>query len=93
MSTRGMSARAEPMVGWIGFAAIMMVVMGSIDFLEGLIAIIRKHYYVFAPNQIIVFDIKTWGWLMLIWGVLLVLAGLALGGGASWARWFAIRSM
>ena len=31
-----------------------------------------------------------WGWAMLIWGTLLVLAGLGLLNGQSWARWFGI---
>jgi hypothetical protein len=80
----------EPMAGWIGFAAILMLIMGSIDFLEGLIAVIRKTYYVYTPSQIIIFDVKTWGWLTLLWGIVLIGAGLALGNGASWARWFTI---
>ena len=42
--------------GWIGFAGWLMVVIGALDFFEGLIAIIRDKYYVLAPNQIIVFD-------------------------------------
>lgn len=79
-----------PMAGWIGFASIMMITIGAIDFFEGLIAAIRGHYYVLAPNQVIVFDVSTWGWLTLIWGIVLILAGLALGTGASWARWFTI---
>ena len=79
-----MAVRA-PMAGWIGFAAIMMLVIGSIDFLEGLIAVIRKHYFVVTPNQIVVFDTTTWGWLTLLWGIVLILAGLALGSGAGWS--------
>jgi hypothetical protein len=78
------------MSGWIGFAAIMMLIIGSIDFLEGLIAVIRKHYYVVTPNQIIVFNSTTWGWLTLLWGIVLILVGLALGNGAGWARWFTV---
>lgn len=78
------------MAGWIGFAGILMLVIGTIDFFEGLIAVIRKHYYVLTSNQVIVFDVKTWGWLMLLWGIILVVAGLALGGGMGWARWFTI---
>jgi hypothetical protein len=89
-TTAHTGARARPMAGWIVFAATMMMVIGSIDFIEGLIAVIRKQYYVLTPNQIVVFDMTTWGWLTLIWGVVLFLAGLALWGGASWARWFAI---
>jgi hypothetical protein len=81
---------ARPMAGWIVFAATMLMVIGSIDFFEGLIAVIRKQYYVLTPNQIVVFNVTTWGWLTLIWGIVLFLAGLALWSGASWARWFTI---
>jgi hypothetical protein len=78
------------MAGWIVFAATMMLVIGSIDFFEGLIAVIRKQYYVLTPNQIVVFNVTTWGWLTLLWGIVLLLAGFALWNGASWARWFTI---
>jgi uncharacterized membrane protein (DUF2068 family) len=68
----------------------VMIIVGSIDFFEGLIAIIRDTYYVLAPNQVIVFDVTGWGWITLIWGIVLVVAGVGLLSGQSWARWFAI---
>jgi hypothetical protein len=76
--------------GWIGFAGWLLVVIGVVDFFEGLIAIIRGQYYVLTPNQIIVFNMKGWGWITLIWGIVATIAGLSLLSGASWARWFAI---
>lgn len=79
-----------PMAGWIGFAGVMMVVIGTLDFFEGLIAVIRNNYYVIHGSQLIVFDTTTWGWIMMIWGVLLFLVGLALWSGAGWARWITI---
>jgi hypothetical protein len=78
------------MSGWIVFAAWLMLIIGGLDFFEGLIAIIRKNYYVVTGNQVIVFNVTTWGWLTLIWGIILVLAGLALLNGADWARWVTI---
>jgi hypothetical protein len=83
-------ATNRPMAGWIVFAAIVMLIVGSIDFFEGLIAVIRKQYYVVTPEQIVVFNVTTWGWLTLIWGIVMVLAGLALWSGSSWARWFTV---
>jgi hypothetical protein len=83
-------ARTTAWTGWISFAGLIMVVIGALDFFEGLIAVIRGQYFVLTPNQIIVFDLKTWGWLTLIWGIVLALVGFALLGGAGWARWFAI---
>jgi hypothetical protein len=76
--------------GWIAFAAVVMIVMGALDFFQGLIGIIRDNYYVLTPEQIIVFDLTTWGWIMLIWGIVVALAGFALISGSNWARWFTI---
>jgi hypothetical protein len=76
--------------GWVGFAGLLMVVIGVLDFFQGLIAVIRDKYYVLTPQQIIVFDMTTWGWITMIWGIIILLAGLALVSGASWARWFTI---
>jgi hypothetical protein len=78
------------MSGWIVFAAWLLLIIGALDFFEGLIAVIRKNYYVVTSSQVIVFDVKTWGWLTLLWGIILVLAGLALFAGAEWARWVTI---
>jgi hypothetical protein len=83
-------AMKAPMAGWIGFAAIVMLIVGAVDFFEGLVAIIRKQYYVLGAEQVIVFNVTTWGWLILIWGIVLFLAGLALWSGAGWARWFTV---
>jgi hypothetical protein len=76
--------------GWVGFAGWLMLLVGVIDFFEGLIAVIRGQYYVLTANQIVVFDVKTWGWLTLLWGIILVLAGYSLLLRSTWARWFAI---
>jgi hypothetical protein len=76
--------------GWIGFAGVLMVIIGGIDFFQGLIAAIRGSYYAVTPNQIVVFNLTTWGWITLIWGIILVMAGFGLLAGSSWARWFTI---
>jgi hypothetical protein len=76
--------------GWIGFAAIMLALIGSITFFEGLVAIFRDEYYVVTGKQVLVFDLTTWGWVMLFWGILLFIAGLGLAAKSGWARWFTI---
>ena len=80
----------QPMAGWISFAAIMMMLVGVLDFFEGLIAVVRGKYYVVSSEQIIVFNLSTWGWLTLLWGILLFCAGAALLSGAGWARWLTV---
>jgi hypothetical protein len=83
-------AKNGRMSGWVAFAGWMLLVIGALDFFEGLIAVIRKTYFVFTPTQIVVFDMRTWGWIMMLWGIVLILAGLGLFSGAGWARWFTI---
>lgn len=76
--------------GWIGFAGLMLMIIGAIDFFEGMIAVIRKEYWQFTSQGLIIFNVTTWGWLAMIFGIVLFLVGLGLTGGAGWARWVAI---
>ena len=81
---------SKSMAGWIGFAGILGLIVGSIDFFQGLIALFEDEYYVVTGSGFLVVDLTGWGWIMMIWGVLLVLASLGLLSAQGWARWFAI---
>jgi hypothetical protein len=81
---------SRSMAGWIGFAGTLMLIIGSIDFFQGLVALFEDEYFVVTRSGFLVVDLTAWGWIMVIWGVLLVLAGLGLLAGQAWARWFAI---
>ena len=85
-----MSTRNSSWTGWIAFAGILMVLIGAIDVFQGLIAIIRDNYYFTTGTQVIVFDTTTWGWITLLWGIVILLAGFGLLSGAGWARWLTI---
>ena len=78
------------MAGWIGFAAIVMLILAGIDVIQGLIALFEDEYYVVSRSGFLAVDLTTWGWALLIWGVLLALAGLGLMAAKGWARWFTI---
>ena len=80
----------QSMAGWIGFASLMMFIIGGIAFFEGLIALFEDEYFVVTRSGYLVVDLTTWGWIMLIWGVLLVLAAAGLVAAQGWARWFSI---
>ena len=81
---------SRSMAGWIGFAGILMVILGGLSFFEGLIALFRDNYWVVTPSGYLLFDVTAWGWIMLAWGIVLAFVGLGLLGGAGWARWTAI---
>jgi hypothetical protein len=76
--------------GWISFAAILIIIVGVMDVLQGFVAIIQDEYVVATQKGLAIVDVTAWGWSTLIWGGVLILAGFGLLGGAGWARWLAI---
>jgi hypothetical protein len=78
-------------VGWVGFAAIILMLNGAFSALQGVVALIGSNtYYAATRVGLFLFDITGWGWWNLIIGVLLALTGIALLTGATWARVIAV---
>ena len=68
------------------FAAIMMLLIGFFHVIAGLVAIVDDNFYVATKEYVFQFDRTTWGWIHLIFGIVVFLAGLSLFKGAIWAR-------
>ena len=77
-------------VGVILFAAIMMLMVGVFQALQGLIGIFENEFYVQTRNYLFQFDATTWGWIHLVLGLLVAFAGWGLLSGRTWARTAAI---
>lgn len=77
-------------VGWAYFAGFMMMVLGGLQIIEGLTGIFRQSYFIVTQNHLLVFDYKAWGWVNLILGIIVLIAGYELFRGALWARILAI---
>jgi hypothetical protein len=77
-------------VGFILFAAIMMLMVGVFQALQGLVAIFENEFYVQTRNYLFQFDATTWGWIHLLLGLLVAFAGWGLLSGRTWARTVAI---
>jgi hypothetical protein len=73
-------------IGWITFAAFMMIMIGAFHVIAGLVALIDDNFYVTTKNYVLQFDTTTWGWIHLLVGILVALAGISLFSGAIWAR-------
>lgn len=72
--------------GGLVFAAVMLLLLGVMQFFQGLAAIIKDSFYVVAPNYTYELDTSAWGWIHLILGALIAVTGFFLLTGASWAR-------
>ena len=77
-------------VGFILFAAIMMIMVGIFQALQGLVAIFENEFYVATRNYLFQFDATAWGWIHLLIGLLVAFAGWGLLSGRTWARVVAI---
>ncbi len=73
-------------VGWTMFAAFMMILIGAWWIIAGLVALVNDDFYVATKNYLFKFDATSWGWIHLIIGILVLLAGFGLFSGAVWAR-------
>jgi hypothetical protein len=77
-------------VGWAYFAGFMMMVLGGLQIINGLTGIFRDQYYLVTENHLVVFDYRAWGWVNLILGIIVLVAGYELFRGALWARVVAV---
>jgi hypothetical protein len=78
-------------VGWAGFAGVMLIILGVLDVIQGLTALFNDTFYVATrtgegEGWIFEFDVTTWGWIHLIGGIILVLAGVGIFSGNVAAR-------
>ncbi|WP_405904053.1 hypothetical protein [Streptomyces sp. NBC_00656] len=72
--------------GWTAFAAILMIFGGAMAIFQGIAAIAKDDVFVTTSNYVFRFNLTGWGWIHLILGIVIVLAGCALFTGAAWAR-------
>ncbi|ARF54279.1 DUF7144 family membrane protein [Streptomyces gilvosporeus] len=72
--------------GWTILAAVLMVFGGVMAVLEGIVAIAHGHVFVATRDYVFSFSVVGWGWIHLVLGIVIFFAGLALFGGAVWAR-------
>ena len=75
--------------GLIVFASVLLGILGIFSVIYGIAAIANSH--VFVANAHYVFgNLRSWGWITLIIGVLLLLAAAGVVAGNQLARWFAV---
>jgi hypothetical protein len=75
--------------GWLLFAATMLGLAGVLSIIDGIVGLSKSSFY--TSNAHYVFsDLRTWAWITLIIGVLLIIAAMGVFSGSGFARWFGI---
>ena len=78
-------------VGWVVFAGMMLILVGTFHVIQGLVALFRDQVLLVGASGLVVdVDYTTWGWAHVFWGALAVLVGVCLLAGQMWARVVAV---
>lgn len=75
--------------GWLLFAATMLGLGGCLSIIDGIMGLSKSSFYT-ANSKYVFSDLRTWSWLMLVVGALLIIAAMGVFSGSGFARWFGI---
>ena len=81
-----MATSRSTWAGWLLFAAFLLGLAGAFNVIEGIAALAKDEVFAVRKGQLLVFDYTTWGWIMLLLGVAMILVALGLNGARGWAR-------
>ena len=77
-------------IGWVMYAWIVLLVVGIWNIIEGVVAIARSSFWTSTGAHYVVWNLNAWGWIVLIWGIVLCLAAGSVWRGGQFGRWFGI---
>lgn len=72
--------------GWITFAGVLMVIGGLLNAFYGLVAVVNDEWVVWTNRTAVYLDITQWGWVHIVLGLVVVLAGIGVFSGNVLAR-------
>jgi len=73
-------------VGMTVFAGTIMIMIGVMHVFQGIVALVNDTFYVAGEEWVLQLDVTSWGWVHLILGAVVALAGFFVFSGAVWAR-------
>lgn len=77
-------------VGWVGFAALMLALVGIFHMIAGFVGLFQEDIYAVGPNAVWMFDYSQWGWIHILGGLLAFLAAGSLAAGHTYGRFIAV---
>jgi hypothetical protein len=72
--------------GWVTFAGILLLIVGTLNVIEGIAAIDKASFFV-ANTHYIAGDLKAWGWTVLFIGIAEIIIGLGVMARNQFSRW------
>lgn len=89
-ATGSMSVKQGIAAGTSVGAGIILTTVGLVQLLQGIAAVAEDEVFVRGQEYIFSFDFTAWGWIHIVFGAVMMIVGIALVTGATWARVTAI---
>ena len=78
--------------GWVTFAGIMILIVGVMNVIYGLAAIDSSTFFAQDARYVVFNDLNTWGWILLVVGIIQLVAAFGIWSRRGWGRWIGIIS-
>ena len=75
--------------GFVTFAGVMIAIAAVLNAVYGIAAVDGSGFFESDANYLFA-DLATWGWIVLGFGAIQLLAAAAIWRGAAWGRWFGV---
>ena len=75
--------------GWVAFAGVLLLMLGTLNLIEGIAAVGNAHFFVHNTHYI-AGDLNTWGWVMICLGALQLAVGLGVFAKNQFSRWVGV---
>ena len=72
--------------GRAAFAAVLLMIAGTLNIIYGIAAISEAHFFTDAGNHYVFSSLSTWGWITVILGVIELTGGISLISGNVYGR-------
>jgi hypothetical protein len=82
---------SERAAGWVAFAGVMILIAGVLNTIGGISAIGDANFYV-ADAHYQFADLNTWGWILLLVGLVQLFAAFSIWNGGAYGRWVGVLS-
>jgi hypothetical protein len=79
----------DPGRGWIIFAGGMLALVGVLNVIYGIAGIGNSKVFV-RDAEYVLGNLKTWGWILLIAGIVQVVAAFGVWAATEWGRWIGV---
>ena len=83
-------SNASGWMGWIGFAAMMLALIGIFHMIAGFAALFKDDLYAVTAHGTWLFDYSQWGWIHILGGLLAFIGATSLAQGNMYGRVVAV---